>query len=74
MMENAEFRVTAFPVQIKAAVLRLVEINTPFQEVSYTGRAAFHHLFHCCGVADVVSSNHGVLDVLLKVVHFKVCH
>ena len=72
MVEDAEFGVSAFAVQVELAVLLLVEVHTPFDEVPYALRSVLHNLFHGIGVADEVSGNHGVLDVLLKVVHAEV--
>ena len=68
MMQDAELRVTAFAMQVELTILFLVEVYAPFDEVPDTLRRITHHLFHGCGVADVVARNHGVLNVLLEVI------
>ena len=72
MVEDAEFGVSAFAVQVEIAVLLLVEVHAPFDEILYALRSVLYNLFHGIGVADEVSGNHGVLDVFLKVVHAEV--
>ena len=72
MVQDAEFRVSAFAVQVEFPVLVLVEIHAPFQQVAYALRRVLHHLFHGGRVADVVAGDHGVADMLLEVVHLQV--
>ena len=72
MVQDAEFRVSAFAMEVEIAVFLLVEVHAPFHEALDTGRTAFHHLFHGAAVRDVVAGNHGVLDVFFEVVHFEV--
>ena len=74
MMEDAELGVSAFPVEVELAVLLLVEVDAPADEVANALRSVAHHLFHGCRVADVVARYHRVLDVLLEVIDQQVRH
>ena len=74
MVQDAKLRVTSFTMQVKLAVLLLVEVHTPAHQVFDARRTAHHHLLHRLGVANPVARNHRVLDVLLKVVHQQVRH
>ncbi len=74
MMEDAEFRVASLAVQVVAAVGGLVEVDTPLHETPYLLRRTLHHLLHGGGVAEPVAGHHGVVDVLVEVVHGKIGH
>ena len=74
MVQDTELGVASLAVQIKLPVLFLIEVDTPLDEVADASRCIAHHLLHCCGVADKVTGYHGVLYVLLKVVHQQVGH
>ena len=74
MVQDAELRVASLPVQVERAVLLLVEVHAPLQQVLDALRSAHHHLLHRLRVADVVARNHRVLDVLFKVIHQQVCY
>ena len=69
VVQDAELGVPALAVQVKVAALVLVEIYTPLDELPDLFRSVAHHLLDGGAVADVVASNHRVLDVLLKIVH-----
>ena len=74
MMQDTEFRVSALSVQVKLSVFLLVEVHTPLYQVLDSSRSSLHHLLHGSWVGNVVTGYHGVLNVLVKVVHQQVCH
>ena len=74
MMQDAELRMAAFPVEVELAVCFLVEVDAPTDEVSDARRGITHHLLHGSGVADVVARNHRVFNVLLEVIDKQVRH
>ncbi len=74
MMQDAEFGVPAFAVQVKRAVFLLVEIHAPSKQIFDTCRTTRHHLFHCFRVTNPVTGNHGVLNVLFEVIDEQVRH
>ena len=74
MVQDAEFRMSAFAVQVEVPLFVFVEVYAPFHKVSYALRCVFHYLFHGCRVADEIPCNHGVFDMFLEVVHFHVGH
>ena len=65
---------SAFAVQVKLAVALLVKVHTPCHQVAYARRTVFHHLLHRFGIADIVTGNHRVLDVLFEIVHQQIGH
>ena len=46
MVEDAELRVTALPVQVELPVFLLVEVNTPFHQLLYLAGGIAYHLLH----------------------------
>ena len=72
MVEDAEFGVAAFFVQVKLSVLLFVEVHAPFDELLDLFGSIAHHLLYGFAVAYPVACNHGVLDVLLEVVHSRI--
>ena len=74
VVQNSEFRVPAFAVQVELSVLLLVEVHAPVHELLDLLGCVFHHLVHGCRVADIVAGYHGVLNVFLEVVHLQVGH
>ena len=69
MVEDAEFGVAAFFVQVKLSVLLFVEVHSPFNELLDLFGSIAHHLLYGFAVAYPVTGNHGVFDVLVEVVH-----
>ena len=59
---------SALTMKVELAVVLLVEMHTPLQEVANALRCVPYHLFHCSRVADVIAGNHGVFYVLLEVI------
>ena len=74
MVQDAEFRVSAFAVQVEGAVGLLVEVHAPLDEFPDLCRSVAHYFLHGGAVADPVARNHGVFDVLLEVVHCQIGH
>ena len=68
VVQDAEFGVSAFAVQVELSVGVLVEVDAPLDEFLNLCRGIAHHLFHGFAVADVVARNHCVLNVLFKVI------
>ena len=73
MMEDSEFRMSPFAVQVKLSVGIFVELDSPVDEFFYLRRGVCHYFFHGFGIAQPVAGNHGVLDVFVEIVHFEVC-
>ena len=59
-------------MEVKFAVLVAVEVHAPLDEVGDALGCIAHHLLHGGRIADVVSCDHGVVDVLFEVIHFEV--
>ena len=74
MVQDAELRVSALAVQIKAAIGLAVEVDTPVHEFLDLLGGLTHYLFHSGTVADIITCNHRVLDMLVEVVEFEVGH
>ena len=74
MVQDAEFGVATFTVQVELSVGVLVEVDTPRDEFLNLCRGIAHDLFHGFAVADVVARNHRVLDVLVEIVDQQVGH
>ena len=51
VVEYAKFRVSTFAVQVEIAVLFLVEVYAPVDELSYLRRRFAHYLFYRRAVA-----------------------
>ena len=69
MVQNSELRVSAFPMQVKRAILFLVEVNTPMHQFFDSLRGVLNHLFHCGRVTQPVTRYHRIVDMFLKIVH-----
>ena len=74
MVEDAELRVTALTVQVERSVALLVEVDAPLHQVADCGGRVSHHMLNGLGVGKPVAGHHGVMDMLLKVVHLDVGH
>ena len=72
MMKDAELAVTALTVEVELAVLLLIEVDAPLHELLNLLRCHGDNLLHCFIIADVITSNHRVLNVLVEVIHFQV--
>ena len=74
VVQYAEFRVSAFAVQVKFARFVFVEFHSPADELlDLRGRAAHDHL-HGRTVVDPVACHHRVVDMFLEIVHLEVGH
>ena len=74
VVQDAELAVSALAMQVEVAVGVLVEVHAPLNELSDLPRSLGHHLFHGLGVAEPVAGHHGVVDVLVEVIHQQVGH
>ena len=74
VVKNTELRVSAFAVKVKFSVFLLVKVHAPFNELFYLFRCISDNLLHSFAVTDIVACNHGVFNVLFKVVHLEVCY
>ena len=74
VVKNAEFRMAALTVQIEAAVVAAVEVDTVLDQEAYAIGGTLDHFLDCCGVAEPVAGHHGVVDVFVEVVDFEVGH
>ena len=72
MVQNAEFAVAAFAVQIEGAVGLAVEVHAPVKQLLDLRGCVAHHFLDSLGVAEPVARNHCVVYVFLKVINFKV--
>ena len=72
VVQDAEFRVSAFFVQVEFSVIFFVEIHSPFNEFTDLSGSIAHYLFYGCTVAYPVSGNHGVFDMLVEIVYRQV--
>ena len=73
VMKDAELAVTALTMEVELAILLLVEVDTPFYQLLDLIGCLGDNLLHGFVVADVVASNHCILDVFVEVVHFEIC-
>ena len=69
MVEDAEFGVAAFFVQVKLSVLLFVEVHSPFDKLLDLFGGIAHHLLYSFTVAYPVTRNHGIFDMLFKIVY-----
>ena len=69
MVEDTEFGVAAFLVQVKFSVLLLVEVHSPFDKLLDLSGGIAHHLLYGFTVADPVTRNHSIFYMLFKVVY-----
>ena len=74
MMQYTKFRVATFAVKVKTTILHLVEVSTPVHKFLDLLWSLFNNLFHSFVIADVVTGNHGVLNVLVEIVNLKICY
>ena len=72
VMENAEFRMSPFLVQVKLSVFFFIEINAPFDQLLYLCRGVPHHFLNRRRVAYPVACHHRVVDMFFKIVYFQV--
>ena len=68
MMQYAELRVSALTMQVKLSIVLLVEVDAPVNHLLNLSGSIPHHLLHSPTVADEVSGNHRVLDMLVEVI------
>ena len=74
VVKDSEFRVTTFAMEVKISRFVTVEIHTPIHESLNGGRTILNDLTHCLRVANIIPSNHRVLDVFFKIIHLQVRH
>ena len=74
MVQNTELAVAALTVQVKVAVLFFIEVHTPLYQLAYLLRSALHHFFYSGGVTKPVACHHGIVDMLVEIVDFKIGH
>ena len=74
MVQDAELGVTALAVQVKAAILFLVEVHAPLHQFLDGTRRIAYHLLHGLRIAQPVARHHRVVDVFLKIIHLQVGH
>ena len=74
MVQDAEFRVSAFTMQVKLALLIAVEVNSPLCQLPDLFRSHAYYLFYGLAVTDIVTGNNGVCYMLVKGVKFQICH
>ena len=72
MMKDAELGVSALFMEVKVAVLLLVEVDSPAYQFLNLCRSTLDDFLYCSRVADVVARYHRVFNVLVKVVHREV--
>ena len=65
---------TSFTVKVELSVVLAVEIDAPLNEFAYLGRCVLYYLLYRFGIRDVVACNHGVFDVFVEIVYFKIGH
>ncbi len=74
MMEDSEFGVPSFTVQVKAAILLAVELNAPFQQLLDLLRGLAHHFAYSLSVAEPVAGYHSVFNMFFEIVDLKICY
>ncbi len=74
VMEDAELRVSPFAVEVKRAVILLVEVHPPLDELPDLAGGLLDDHLHGCRVADPVACHHRVVDMLVEVVDLEVGH
>ena len=72
MVQNSEFRMSPFTVQIKFSSLLFIEVYTPVDKFLYLRRSVLHHLFHSLAITDEVTGNHRVLNMFVEVIYFEI--
>ncbi len=73
MVENTEFRMPPFTVKVECAIILFVEIHPPLNQLTNLPRSLCHHLPDSFRVGEVVTRHHGVVDMFVEVIDFKVC-
>ena len=74
MVQDTEFGVAAFAVQVKFSLFVLVELYAPVYKCLDLLRRFANHLLYCLPVTYPVAGNHGVFDMFVKIVNREVCH
>ncbi len=77
MMQDAEFRVSAFAMKVECAVVFLVEIHSPSYQLFNLRRGIPDNFFHCLLLGKPIARHHCVVDMLFKIIQLKVgdtCH
>ena len=74
VVQNSELGVTALAVEVKLAILLLVEIHAPVDEGLNLPWGFTHHLLHSHRVAEPVAGYHSVVNVLVEVINKSVGH
>ena len=69
MVENAELRMSSFTMQVKRAILFLIEINAPIYQFLYPSRSIFYYLFYGRRITQPITGHHRVMDMFLKIIH-----
>ena len=68
VVEDTEFGVSAFTMEVEGAVIFLVEVHTPIDELLDLLWCLAHYLLYGCRVAKPIARHHGVVDMLLEVI------
>ena len=74
MVKDTKLRVSPLAVEVKLAILVLVEIDTPLDEFFHTVGATFDHHLDGSRVAEPVAGDEGVLDVFCEIIGLEVGH
>ena len=74
VVKNAELAMAALTMEVELAVLLLVEVDSPLHQFLDLLWCLGYHLLYCLVVADIVTSDHCVLDMLVEVVHFEISY
>ena len=61
-------------MKVEGSVFLAVEINTPLHKLTDLLGSVAHNLLHRFGLAQPVAGHHRVMDMLFKIVYFKICH
>ena len=72
VVEDTELRMTSFFVKVKFSVFLLVEIYSPLDEFFNLSWSFTNHFFNSSTVADPVTGNHCIFNVLFKIIYFQV--
>ena len=69
VVQNAEFGVTAFFMEVEVSLIILVEVHSPVYQFFDLSGGLAHHFLHGGAVTDPVACNHGVFNVLVEVIY-----
>ena len=72
VVQDAELGVAAFLMQVEFSTLFLVEVHSPLDELVYLFGGVAYNFLYGFAVADPVACNHGVFDMLFKIVYFQI--